>query len=312
VTTARITRVAAGVVLRPDGKVLLAQRPPGKPYAGYWEFPGGKLEPGETPAHALGRELTEELGLTVVRAAPWFVQEFVYPHAHVELNFFRVFEWRGEPHGHDGQAFAWQLPGRFDVAPLLPANTRVLAALTLPAVYGVSCAEDIGEDAFLARAEHALVSGLRLLQVREKGFAPSRLATFASKLCVLAHRHGARILLNGDPDAARALGFDGVHWPAARLAQARDRPHDLVVAASCHDHDEIARAGMLGLDFAVLGPVRTTPTHPGARTLGFDGFASAVAGTRLPVFALGGLTADDLDTARSHGAHGIAMRRGAW
>src|SRR5206468_11898976 len=128
---ARITRVAAAVIVRPDGDVLLAQRPPGKPYAGYWEFPGGKLEPGETAAAALARELHEELGLTVERAAPWIVQEFVYPHAHVELDFFRVFEWSGVPTGHDGQAFEWQTPGAFDVAPMLPANTRVMAWLAL-------------------------------------------------------------------------------------------------------------------------------------------------------------------------------------
>jgi 8-oxo-dGTP diphosphatase len=100
-----IVRVAAAVILRPDGQVLLAQRPPGKAYAGYWEFPGGKFEPGESPRAALDRELFEELGLTVRRAAPWFVQRYVYPHAHVELHFFRVFAFDGEPVGHDGQAF---------------------------------------------------------------------------------------------------------------------------------------------------------------------------------------------------------------
>ncbi len=310
--TSRITRVAAAVVLRGDGKVLLAQRPAGKPYAGYWEFPGGKLEPGETPAHALARELHEELGITVVRAAPWLVQPFVYPHAHVELNFFRVFEWEGEPHGHDGQAFAWQTPGAFDVAPLLPANTRVLAALELPALYGVTCAEDVGEEAFLQRAAHALALGLRLVQVREKGWPRERLDRFACAMRDLAHRHGARVLLNGDAAQARALGLDGVHWTARVLMQATARPAGMLAAASCHDGAEITRAGELGLDFAVLGPVRATPTHPGAVTLGFDGFARCIAGARLPVFALGGLAASDLPAALEHGAHGVALRRHAW
>src|SRR5262249_54430231 len=101
--TAQVNRVAAAVLIRGDPQVLLAQRPQGKPYAGYWEFPGGKLEPGESPRHALDRELHEELGITVRRASPWLVQEFVYPHAHVELNFFRVFAWDGELASHDGQ-----------------------------------------------------------------------------------------------------------------------------------------------------------------------------------------------------------------
>jgi 8-oxo-dGTP diphosphatase len=308
----RITRVAAAVITKPDGDVLLAQRPPGKPYAGYWEFPGGKLEPGETAAHALARELHEELGLDVRRAAPWITQEFVYPHAHVLLEFFRVLEWGGEPHGHDGQAFAWQTPGRFTVAPLLPANTRVLAALALPPVYGITCAEDVGEDAFLARAKAAFEQGLRLVQVREKAWPIARRDAFAARLRDLAARHGATLLLNGDEPAARALGLQGVHWTAAMLREATSRPRDLMIAASCHDRDELERAADLGVDFAVLGPVHATPTHPDAAPLGFARFAQIALGTRVPVYALGGLSAGDLREAVDHGAHGVALRRWAW
>jgi 8-oxo-dGTP diphosphatase len=309
---ARVVRVAAAVIMRADGDVLLAQRPPGKPYAGYWEFPGGKLEPGETAAAALARELQEELGLVVRRAAPWITQEFVYPHAHVRLEFFRVLAWDGEPHGHDGQAFAWQTPGRFTVAPLLPANTRVLAALSLPPVYGITCAEDMSEEAFLARAEVALEAGLRLIQVRDRTWPEARRRALAARLAVLAAPHGATILYNGDEAIARELGLGGVHWTAARLRDATARPRDLMVAASCHDHDELARAEALEVDFAVLGPVRDTPTHPGATPLGFARFASLVEGTRIPVYALGGLAQHDLDEAVDHGAHGIALRRNAW
>jgi 8-oxo-dGTP diphosphatase len=308
----RITRVAAAVITKPDGDVLLAQRPRGKPYAGYWEFPGGKLEAGETAAHALARELHEELGLDVRRAAPWITQEFVYPHAHVLLEFFRVLEWNGEPHGHDGQAFAWQTPGRFTVAPLLPANTRVLAALALPPVYGITCAEDIGEDAFLARAKAAFEQGLRLAQVREKSWPIPRRDAFAARLRDLAARYGATLLLNGDEPAARALGLQGVHWTAATLREATSRPRDLMIAASCHDRGELERAADLGVDFAVLGPVHATPTHPDAAPLGLARFAQIALGTRVPVYALGGLSAGDLPAAVDHGAHGVALRRSAW
>ena len=305
-------RVAAAVILRPDGRVLLAQRPPGKPYAGYWEFPGGKLEPGETPMHALVRELNEELGIEVRRAAPWVVQEFVYPHAHVELNFFRVYAFAGVPHGHDGQAFAWQVPGAFDVAPLLPANTMVLRSLLLPSHYGISCADELGEEAFLVRAESAFAAGLRLKQLREKTWTGERIGAFAPRLLDLARAHGAKVLLNGDDDDARRLGFDGVHWTSRRLAAAKAKPEGLISGASCHDRDELARAAALGCDFAVLGPVLPTPTNHGVPTLGWDGFARAIDGARLPVYALGGLDARDLDTAIDCGAHGVAMRRGAW
>ena len=300
------------MILRADGAVLLAQRPPGKPYAGYWEFPGGKLEPGETPAHALARELHEELGITVVRAAPWLVQEFVYPHAHVELNFFRVFAFEGEPASHDGQAFAWQDPRAIDVAPLLPANTRVLSALTLPSVYAITCAADASEVPFIDRVRGALAQGVRLIQVREPGLAVSQRDALARQIVDLASTCGARVLLNGSGEDARTLGCAGVHWTARALAKANDRPRDLMVGASVHTPDELMRACELDVDFAVLGPVRATPTHPDARPLGFDGVAAAITGTRVPVFALGGLRPDDLAIALAHGAHGIAMRRYAW
>jgi 8-oxo-dGTP diphosphatase len=307
-----IVRVAAAVILRGDGQVLLAQRPAGKAYAGYWEFPGGKLEPGESPRSALVRELHEELGLTVRRAAPWLVQRYVYPHAHVELNFFRVLAWDGEPVGHDGQAFAWQTPGRFDVAPLLPANTAVLRALVVPPVYAITMAADLGEEAFVGRARAALERGLQLIQLREKDWRPERQHALCDALQELAAPYGAQILLNGDAERARAWGCAGVHWTAAVLAAAATRPRDMLCAASCHTRDDVERAGILGLDFAVLGPVLPTPTHPHAPALGWERF-EAIAGTApLPVFALGGLAGGDLDIAIMHGAHGVALRRAAW
>ncbi len=93
--------VAVGILIRPDGRLLLASRPAGKPYSGYWEFPGGKLEPGETVAHALARELHEELGVDIGPVFPWLVRVFDYPHALVRLHFCRVFEWRGELHARE-------------------------------------------------------------------------------------------------------------------------------------------------------------------------------------------------------------------
>jgi 8-oxo-dGTP diphosphatase len=305
-----VVRVAAAVILRPDGKVLLAQRPPGKAYAGYWEFPGGKLEAGETPAHALARELHEELGITVRTASPWMVQEFVYPHAHVELNFFRVYAFDGEPAGHDGQSFAWQDPNAIGVAPLLPANTRVLAALTLPTVYAITCASDVGIDPFVERAQRAIAAGVRLIQVREPEL--SLRDALVRRLSEAVAGTAARIVVNGSVDDARRLGCAGVHWTAQRLNAATSRPHDLIVGASCHTRSELAHACTLDVDFAVMGPVLATPTHPDAHPLGWARFAAAIARTRVPVFALGGLHRTDHDTAITHGAHGIAMRRHVW
>jgi len=133
-----VVDVAVAILIRGDGAVLFAQRPAGKVYAGYWEFPGGKIEPGESARAALDRELEEELGVHLERAYPWIMQTFTYPHATVRLHFFRVVAWRGEPHGREDQAFAWRSPQRMDLAPMLPANTPLLDALSMPFEYGIS------------------------------------------------------------------------------------------------------------------------------------------------------------------------------
>ncbi len=116
--------VAVGILIKPNGDVLLAQRPVGKPYAGYWEFPGGKVEPNETILDALKREFLEELGVQILSAQAWCGVAYVYPHAHVHLHFYISREWQGEPQSLEGQAFAWQ--GQVSVSPLLPATIPLL------------------------------------------------------------------------------------------------------------------------------------------------------------------------------------------
>jgi 8-oxo-dGTP diphosphatase len=134
--TRPLTRVAVAIIERTINgqyQVLFAQRPSGKAYAGYWEFPGGKIETGESVIDALIREIDEELGLHIMSATLWRSERFSYEHAHVELNFCRSNDWSGEPLGREGQAFAWQSPDAIAVAPLLPAlhaaESGVLAGL---------------------------------------------------------------------------------------------------------------------------------------------------------------------------------------
>jgi len=304
--------VVAAVIERPDGSFLLAQRPAGKVYAGYWEFPGGKVEPGEPLGAALARELHEELGIDVQIARPWIVQIYAYPHATVRLNFFRVTAWRGEPHGKEAQRLAWQHVSALDVAPLLPANAPVLRALQLPFEYAITHAGEIGAAEQLSRLGERLAQGLKLIQVREKGMQAQALERFAAAVIALARPHGALVLINSDVELALRLGADGVHLAAAQLALLDRRPALHWCAASCHSAAELERAVDLEVDFAVLGPVQATPTHPGSMPLGWEGFAALMRGASLPVFALGGMKPGDLDTAWHHGAQGIAMVRGSW
>jgi 8-oxo-dGTP diphosphatase len=297
--------VAAAVIQRADGAFLLARRPAGKVYAGYWEFPGGKVEAGEGAERALARELHEELGIDACTAYPWLTRVFTYPHATVRLNFFRVTAWKGDPHPREDQAIAWQ---RFDAAPaepMLPANAPVLAALALPHEYAITDALGRGRAPMLASIRARLESGLKMLQVRDKEL-PDREA-FARAVLRLARPRGAKVLINGGPDIA-----DGIHYTAAQLMRLGERPRKGLAAASCHDAVELQRAMALELDFAVLGPVKATATHAGAATLGWEGFARIARGASIPVYAIGGMRRADLESAWRAGAHGVAMVSGAW
>jgi 8-oxo-dGTP diphosphatase len=298
-----MVEVAAAVLQRADGAFLLAQRPAGKVYAGYWEFPGGKVEPGEPAHEALARELREELGIDVERAYPWLTREHVYPHGHVRLNFFRVVSWRNEPHPREDQAIAWQRLGTRMAAPMLPANAPVLASLALPFEYAITDAGGMGIARMLAELERCFENQLKMVQVREPGLSASDRALFTQQVIGLAHRHGAKVMVK-----APFKDADGLHLTAAELMALPARPHGLV-AASCHTRAEIEKAMALELDFAVLGPVKD---KAGLLPLGWERFAAMVRGTTIPVYAIGGLTRADLEQAWRAGAHGVAMIRGAW
>lgn len=307
-----IVEVVAALILRPDGQFLLARRPEGKVYSGYWEFPGGKVEKNESLLHALERELWEELGIKVRNACPWVTRVFSYAHAKVRLHFFRVVEWEGSFLPRENQGFSWQLPYQVEVSPILPANGPILQALLLPTVYAITQASEIGIEPALKRIEQALQNGLRLLQIREKQMAKDVLREFSMQVLALAHTYQVKVLINGDAELARELGADGVHFTSSQLMalSCRPDPEYGLCGASCHNAEELFAAEQLGLDFVVLGPVQSTLSHPGLSPLGWERFATLIRDYSLPVYALGGLHPEDLPIAQEMGAHGIAMIRG--
>ncbi|MDD2700411.1 MAG: Nudix family hydrolase [Sideroxydans sp.] len=308
----KVVEVSAAVLQRPDGTYLLAQRPPDKIWAGYWEFPGGKVEPGETAHDALVRELREELGITVQTAYPWLTRMFTYPHATVRLTFFRVTVWQGELHAHEGQQFAWQQPGEVNVEPVLPANAPILRALSLPTLYAISNVAELGLEQFMAGLQARLDGGLKLIQLREKSLPRAALHALAQQVVALAHSCEAKVLINSDVALAQEVGADGVHLTTAQLAELTERPSLNWCGASCHNAEELRRAEMLGCDFAVLSPVLPTQSHPGVQHLGWERFAAITAESSIPVYALGGLKLGDMPTAWQRGAHGVALLRQAW
>lgn len=303
-----------------SSQFLLASRPQGKGWAGWWEFPGGKIEDGESPEHALMRELTEELGIKPTITQQWLTRQYDYPalsqNGHdapaksVLLHFYFVSAWQGEISPREGQQLSWQSADNITVAPILPANAPILHALALPPVYAISNIAEMGEEAYLDALQTALNKGLRLVQVREKHLTKDAFIRISAQIIALAKPYNATILISQDIALARDLGAHGVHLPSQELLMLKTKPAGLMVTASCHNEEELLHAEMLGLDFVVLSPVKSTQSHPEMDALGWQAFADMAKKTTLPVYALGGMTLTDLPIALSYGARGIAYQRG--
>lgn len=297
--------VAAGVLGNAQGRVLLMQRLPGAHLAGLWEFPGGKFEPGESAAQALTRELHEELGIAARAMTPVISLPWRYPEKTIRLHALRVVAWDGEPRAREGHPLRWVPIDEIDPGAMPPADRPILAALRLPRHYAISPAgsDDAAVLAWLQtqRPGDALIQ----LRLRERGPAALR-ALIQAALDAMPWLRNC-LLLNHDVELAREFGI-GLHLRASQLREWRQRPvpENVWVGASCHDSDELERAAEIGADFATLSPLRATPSHPHAVPLGWDCFATLVAEARLPVYALGGVRADDLGRACAVGAQGVA------
>ena len=300
--------VVAAALIDADGRVLLAQRPEGKHLAGSWEFPGGKVEPGETPLQALQREVQEEIGVRIGPAEPLIRIPWRYASKSILLDVYRVAAFDGQPHSCEGQALKWVPATALDAAEMPPADHAVIHALALPPLYLITPEPDADEAAFLARLDAALERGVRLVQLRAKRCDDTTLRRLASACLARVRTAGGQLLINARWDLVEELDLDGVHLTAAQLAELTERPLAARrwVAASCHDARELALAQALGADFAVLGPVAATASHADHAPLGWDAFAALCAAATLPVYALGGMRPDDLATAQEAGAQGIA------
>ena len=306
--------VAAAAIFDDQGRVLISQRPAHVHQGGLWEFPGGKFEPGETAAHALRREIHEELGITVQAARPLIRVVHDYPDKAVLLDVWRVDSFAGKPAGCEGQAIEWVVVENLGDYPFPAANTPIIKAVSLPDRYLVTPEPGLDHSRFLGELERTLAKGVSLVQLRARQLSTADYQALVPAVLQLCRQANARLLLNAEPAFAAGAGVDGVHLPSARLMGLSARPlsDEYLVGASCHTQEEVRHAGALGLDFIVVSPVQQTTSHPGARLLGFDGLQQLSEQALLPVYALGGMQLSDMDAAFRHGAQGIAAISGLW
>ncbi|WP_027602980.1 MULTISPECIES: Nudix family hydrolase [Pseudomonas] len=306
--------VVAAVIRDPQGRILIAQRPAHKHQGGLWEFPGGKVEAGEAPAAALARELAEELGIQVTRARPLLQVRHDYPDQAVLLDVWQVDAFTGDAHGAEGQPLAWVAPRELADYDFPAANRPIVQAARLPERYLITPGE-LTTAELLNGLHRALDSGIRLVQLRTPdNFDPQYrdLAGDVQGLCT----GRAQLMLKGPLEWLGDFPAAGWHLTAEQLRRyapnGRPFPAQRLLAASCHDAEELALAQQMGVDFVTLSPVMPTASHPGSPTLGWVKAQQLLADCNLPAYLLGGLGEDDLNSAWQAGAQGVAAIRAFW
>lgn len=308
--------VVAAVIENGRGDVLIAKRHDHLHQGGLWEFPGGKVEPDEEPFAALKRELNEELAIETVNAQPLIRIPYSYPEYKVLLDVWRVNAIAGEPYGAEGQVIEWVPKSKLADYSFPAANKPILTAVQLPSTYLITPQPGLpGEwPQFLQNLQRSLQAGQRLLQLRAPELEPESYLQLAHDVTQLCQRYGARLLLNAKADLLRSCDADGIHLNSQRLMAMPERlvAADKLLSASCHTMEELQHAMTIGVDFALLSPVKVTASHPGATPIGWHQFQVLSEQCTIPLYALGGMTPQDLPDAWRYGAQGIAAIRALW
>jgi 8-oxo-dGTP diphosphatase len=306
--------VAVAVIRNQAGEVFVTLRPEHVHQGGLWEFPGGKVEMQESVYDALVREIHEENGIDILRARPLIKIPYRYPDKQVLLDVWEVLEFSGTAHGREGQVCQWVSSEKLKQLEFPAANHPIITAVQLPSTYLITPEPGEDTEAFLEQLQARLADGIKLVQLRAKQLADDCYLTLAKDVSKLCHHYHAKVLLNHDPKILGQVGADGIHLTAQRLMRLEQRPvsDETWLAASCHSLEEIEQANRVGVDFAVLSPVKLTTSHPHAKALDWATFEKWTACAAMPVYALGGMSTYDIATCRDHGGQGIAGISGLW
>lgn len=307
--------VAVAAIVNADNEVLTSLRAGHLHQGGLWEFPGGKLEAGETAEQALERELREELGISAVTYRPLIRIGHQYSDRAVCLHVYKVKHYHGRPCGLEGQPLKWVPIDSLQADEFPAADKPIIHALKLPACYLITGSFDSVAD-FGSRLQRALEQGIRLVQLRLKqdwladnANVADDIVAVASRLC---RQYGALLMLNLPDGYAVTAQAAGIHIDSRKLQLLQQRPETGWFSASCHTLDDLQKAQRLGADFAVLSPVQYTRSHPDTRPLGWQRFAEMVRDAAMPVYALGGVSTEHLPQAYDSGAQGVAAIGALW
>jgi 8-oxo-dGTP diphosphatase len=296
--------VAVGVIKNKKGNILIAKRHKKAHQGDLWEFPGGKFEAGENVQQALSRELKEELNIKVQQARPLIIINHQYSDLAVCLDVWQVDEYSGEVSASEGQPIRW-----VNIESLLDydfpaANLPIITATRLPRCYAIlngNTLENLQKD-----LSKILTNSIKLIQLRAKSLSEKDLKMFMDFAYPLCQANQADLLLNSENANISNRMSDGLHLTSAHLKTQPRKPDGFSwVSASCHNLEELQLAEQQGLDFAILGPVLPTQTHPDATPLGWGEFSRMVNQVNIPVYALGGLELKHLEKACDSGAQGI-------
>jgi len=308
----RPLHVAVGVIEQ-DGRILITRRAEDLHQGGKWEFPGGKLEAGEVIQEALARELEEELGIRPESASPLIRIPWRYHDRHVLLDVWRVSRFSGTPHPREGQPMSWVAPDQLEELNFPAANRPIICALNLPDRLLIT-PEPNDASVFLTEIEAILKRGvIKLVLFRARSLEKNVYHRLAGELSELARSYDAGVMLTWNEDLDQELAITGRHLSSAQLMAMSPREYNQgLLSAACHNLQEIQQANRLGIDFILLSPVQRTLSHPDAIPLGWAKFQALVDQACMPVYALGGLSPQDLTQAKTHGAQGIAAIRSLW
>lgn len=304
-----ILEVVAGVIRRAPSQLLIAQRSAPHEFAGMWEFPGGKIHPGEDARDALQRELQEELGICVQQSRLFYSTQYEYARHRVQLQFWEVLTYQGEARGVEGQTVAWVPQAELLQYDFLPANRPLLVKLILAPLYLVT-PNAVNLNVWLQNLQKALNKGPRVVQLRQHELSPQAYRHLAGEIAPLCHAYQCPLILNSaDVDLVAGVAAQGIHLSSAQLRKTAVNPlgAHFWLGASCHNREEIIQANQLGADYILLSPVKQPQSHAILSSpLGWDLFSALTQVAKMPVYALGGVEPGDLDQAQAYGAHGVA------